>query len=58
MTFLTYFGIGLLVSVVVGVIGGIFWPESEEERVKRKEKKSFWWHMWHDSSFRSGGHYY
>ena len=40
MTLLTYFGIGLLISIVVGVIGGIFWPESEEEREKRLMKKN------------------
>lgn len=42
MTFLTYFGIGLLISVVGGVIGAIFWPESEEDRIKRGYKGSWW----------------
>lgn len=38
MTFLTYFGIGLLVSVVVGVIGGIFWPD-RKYYPKRKRRR-------------------
>ena len=40
MFYLECFLIGMVVSFVLGVLGGIFFPESEEEKQRRLMKKN------------------
>lgn len=57
----------MVLTILTFILGfSFFWfrDECKKEYEKKygkkpkKEKKSFWWHMWHDGNFRSSGYYY